>query len=158
MKNPHSTDGIYEDLIRSFTQLICSEGHLKSLIEKTTSELENGIVNVDDPEELNKALDKLDNLQQELVEIAATRRKMMVKLYEAYEGDKDYWCQVKHLANAAYTAFEAWQGSDDDAALYELALETNAHFVKALSHFIGTEITSCSSCISDMLKGGKTNV
>lgn len=158
MINKHSTDGFSEDLIRSFTQLICSEGHLKSLIEKTTSELENGIVNVDDPDELNKALDKLDNMQQELVEIADTRRKMMVKLYEMYDGDKDYWCQVKHLANASYTAFEAWQGSDNDSALYEFALETNAHFVKALSHFIGTEITSCSSCMADMLKGGKHNV
>lgn len=153
MKNIHSTDGIYEDLIRSFTQLICSEGHLKSLIEKTTSELENGIVDSDDPDKLNYALDKLDSLHVELTEIADTRRKMMLKLYETYGGDKDYWCQVKHLAGAAYTAFEAWQGSDDDPTLYDFALETNKHFVKALSHFIGTEITSCSSCFGDMLKG-----
>ena len=157
MKNIHSTDGWAEDLIRSFTQLICSEGHIKSMIEKTTSELENGIVNVDDPDKLNKALEKLDNLQEELTGISEIRRKMMLKLFETYNGDKEYWCQVKHLANAAYTAFEAWQGSDDDSQLYEFALETNSQFVRALSHFIGTEITSCSSCIGDMLKGGKTN-
>lgn len=157
MKNPNSTDGYLEDLIRSITQLICSEGHLKTIIEKVTAELENGIVDVDDPNELNKALDKLESAQTELDEIADTRRKMMVYLYEKGEGDKDYWCQIKHLANASYTAFEAWQGSNNDPLLYDLALTTNKHFIKALTHFMGYELTNCASCISDFLKGEKAD-
>lgn len=155
MKNNHSSDTLAEDLIRSFQQLICSEGHIKTLIEKTSAELENGIIDSENPAELNKAMDKLDNLNTELSEIADLRRRMMVNLYEMYggKGDKTYWCQVKHLASASYTAFEVYQASDDDPMWYEIALETNKQFIKALTHFIGVEVTTCASCFGDMLKG-----
>lgn len=157
MKNIHSSDTMAEDLIRSFQQLICSEGHIKTLIEKTTAELENGIINVEDPNELNTALEKIDNLHEELNDIADIRRRMMVTLYEMYggKGDKTYWCQVKHLASAAYTAFEVWQASDNDPMMYEFALDANKQFIKALTHFIGVEVTTCASCFGDMLKGEK---
>lgn len=155
MKNIHSSDTISEDLIRSFQQLICSEGHVKTLIEKSTAELENGIIDVENPEEVGKALEKLDNLHEELKDIADIRRRMMVALYEMYgsKGDKTYWCQVKHLASAAYTAFEVYQASDEDPTMFEFALETNKQFIKALTHFIGVEVTTCASCFGDMLKG-----
>lgn len=155
MKNPNSESGYFEDLIRSIQQLICVEGHYKKLIEKVTAELDNGIVDADDPEQLNKALKSLDEFHAELNETADIRRKMMLYLYENFDGDKSYWCQVKHLANASYTAFEAWQGSNDDAFLYQVALDTNRLFVKALAHFLGTEITDCAACFSDMMKGEK---
>lgn len=155
MKNIHSSDSLAEDLIRSFQQLICSEGHIKTLIEKVSAELENGITNVDDISELNAAMDKLDSLNEELKDIADIRRRMMYSLYEIYgsKGDKTYWCQVKHLASAAYTAFEVWQASDNDPLFYDFALETNKQFIKALTHFIGVEVTTCASCFGDMLKG-----
>lgn len=157
MKNPNSDTGHLEDLIRSITQLICAEGHLKSIIEKVNAELDNGIVDANNPEDLNKALDNLDNARIELDEIADTRRKMMRYLYENGKGDKLYWCQVKHLAQASYTAFEAWQGSNNDSRLYDFAIVTNQHFIKALSHFMGAEIMSCASCFSDFLKGENNN-
>lgn len=155
MKNKWSSDTLAEDMIRSIQQLICSEGHIKTLIEKTTAELENGIIDIDDPDEMARAMDKIDDLHEELKDIADIRRRMMVTLFGLYggQGDKTYWCQVKHLASAAYTAFEVWQASDDDLILYELALDTNKQFIKALTHFIGVEVTTCASCFGDMLKG-----
>ena len=157
MKNPNSETGHLEDMIRSVQQLICVEGHYKTLIEKTSAELENGIINVDDPDELNKALKRLDDLQDELNDTADIRRKMMVYLSENPKSDKTYWCQFKHLASASYTAFEAWQGSDDDPFLYQIALETNKLFIKAQAHFLGMEITDCASCFSDMMKGERND-
>ena len=44
MKNIHSSDGMAEDLIRSFTQIANAELHVKTLLEKRISELENGMV------------------------------------------------------------------------------------------------------------------
>lgn len=155
MKNKHSSDTIAEDMIRTFTQLVCAEGHLKTLIEKKSAELENGIIDIDNPEELNKALDLLEQYPQELNEIAEIRRAVMVKLFNMYEGDKTYWCQVKHLASASYTAFECYQASDDDAELLNMALEINKQFIKAMTHFLGVEITTCAACFGDFLKGEK---
>lgn len=155
--NNHSESGFLEDLIRSIVQLTCSEGHLKTLIEKTEAELENGIINVDDMEEVSNALEKIEEMQEELTEVADIRRRSMIILYDYASGDKTYWCQVKHLANAMYTMHEAYIGSDNDIRLYELALETNKQFIRALTHFMGFEISMCASCFSDYLKGENNN-
>ena len=47
MENKHSSDGIAEDMIRSFVQVGCAELHAKTLLEKFSAELENGIVDVE---------------------------------------------------------------------------------------------------------------
>lgn len=162
MKNVHSETGIIEDFIRSITQMICAEMHLKTLIEKANAKLDNGLFLEDGEDDITddeyaKRVDKVSNdltyYNEELNSIADLRRKMMLKLYNMGQGDKLYWCQVKHLAGAAYTAHEAYLGSDDDTELYELALEVNGEFVRALTHFLGFKVTSCASCFDDMMKG-----
>ncbi len=145
------SDGASEDIIRSFVQLSCGEMHLKTLIEKTESELENGIVNIEDEAEFENATKKLTDLSEELDMVTELRRSAMLKLFEMYDGDKDYWCMVKHLGGAAYTLFEAYQANGDPET-YNLALEANKCFVRALTHFLGTEITDCISCLADFLK------
>lgn len=148
MKNQNSSDTMAEDMLRTITQLACSESHLKTLIEKHTGDMENGVIT-----DFEKANEKIDNMVDELSSIAELRRRMMKNLFDMYEGDASYWCQIKHLAVAAYTAFEAYQASDDDVELYDMFIEINSEFIRACSHFLGTEITQCAACFGDMLKG-----
>lgn len=149
MVNKHSSDGIAEDLIRAFVQVGCAESHAKTLLEKVTAELETGITDA-----RQDAILHVDDLIEEINSLAEIRRGMMRSLQVMYpDGDKSYWCMVKHLGVAAYTAFEVYQASDDDADLLNTAMETNKHFVKALSRFLGVEITSCAACFADALKG-----
>lgn len=155
--NKHSESGFLEDLIRSIVQLTCSEGHLKTLIEKAEAELKNGIINIDDAQEVSDALQKLEEMQEELESVSDIRRRSMIILYDYASGDKTYWCQVKHLASAMYTMHEAYIGSDNDSRIYELSLETNEQFIRALTHFMGFEISMCASCFSDFLKGENNN-
>lgn len=149
------SDGVSEDLIRAFVQVGCAEVHVKTLVEKYNAEMENGIVDISDDKALNDAIKRLDEANEELNELAETRRGIMLHLFNMYHGNKDYWCVVKHLAAAGYTIFEAYQASDDDPNLYELWIETNKRFIRALTHFLGIEITECSACFSDMLKRNK---
>lgn len=147
-------DGATEDLIRTFQQLACTEGHLKTLIEKYQSELQNGLIDVSDGEVRNAHIEKLNDTIDELNDIAELRRAVMLKVMNGYPGaSKDWWCAVKHLSTAGYCAFEAYQASDNDATLLEIWLETNARFVKAMTRWLGTEITSCAACFGDILKG-----
>ena len=81
----------------------------------------------------------------------------MRKLFGMFDGDKDMWCQAKHLGIGAMTLFEAYQASDDDPELLNMALEANSAFVHAMSRFLGVEITNCSACFADSLKGVKTD-
>lgn len=148
-------DGATEDLIRAFQQMACAEGHYKTLIEKYQSELENGLIDVEDENVRNAHLDKLNGAIEELGMLAELRRSTMWQVMDAYEGDKNYWCLVKHLSMAEYTMFEAYQASDNDAALLNLYLAANARFVNAVTRWLGTEITSCASCLGDILKGVK---
>lgn len=157
MENKNSTSGIGEDIIRGIAQLGSAEMHLKTLIEKAEAELENGIVDVENPDEVNAHIEKLRDYTEEIIEIAQLRRETMLYLYEMYEGDKDAWCLVKHLAIANMTIFEAWQASDSDPKLYSLAIKTNKSFVKAITRFLGAEVTDCSSCLSDFLKAKGEN-
>lgn len=153
MENKHSSEGIAEDLIRSFTQVMCMEIHTKTLIEKRISEIENGMVNEED---IPKQLEVIQGLKDDIEEQAEVRRSIMLYLYNLYgqKGNKEYWCMVKHASGAMYTIFEAWQASDRDEELLSMAIQINKMFVKSLTCFLGVEITECSSCFSDILKAG----
>ena len=151
MKNEHSSDSVAEDLIRAFVQVGCAELHTKTLIEKAEGELTK------DMADMVAISDTLEQLNSELEAQASLRRKLMYKLFSMYDGDKAFWCEVKHLGIGAYTLFEAYQGSDDDSDLYNLALEANKAFIVALSHFLGLEIPECAACFGDFLKGEKND-
>jgi len=155
MTNTHSTDGLAEDLIRSFVQIAVMEMHTKTLLEKCISEQENGLVDMDNKKVREMMLEKENDLRDELIELADIRRGDMLFLFEAYKskGDKTQWCSVKHLGIAMMTAFEVWQASDSDLELEAMYLRKNKLFIKALSRFIGVEITNCASCFADILKG-----
>lgn len=156
MENVHSSDGIAEDLIRSFVQIASAEMHAKTLLEKRVSEVENGIVDVDNEDIFNGHLQSITELKEEIGQLAQLRREDMLYLYKLYgeKGDKNYWCMVKHVGIAAMTAFEVWQASDNDEELLCMALDKNSLFVKVLTKFIGVEVTECASCFADILKGG----
>lgn len=155
MKNPNSSDGIAEDLIRSFVQISAAELHAKTILEKRISELEEGLIDIENPAVLSDQLDKIEAAKNDLIDLAECRREDMRYLYTLFgeRGDKEQWCTAKHLAMAMITAFEVWQASDSDEALLNMALRKNKLFTKAISRFIGVEITDCASCLSDMLKG-----
>lgn len=152
MRNEHSTSGASEDLLRAIMQFGATEMHLKTLYEKTLAEMENGIIDVSDADILQGHLEKLDEYRQELTDVAQLRRKTMLILFEMFDGDKDAWCLVKHLAIGSECAFEAWQASDDDPQLLELWIEANKAFTVAVTRFLGAEIGDCAACLSDFLK------
>lgn len=153
MKNSMSESGVAEDLIRSYVQFGCAELHAKTLYEKTIAELNNGIVDVEDSEVVQKHLDKAEMFKDDINTYAEMRRYIMRKLLDMFpNGDKAMWCQAKHLGMGMMTLFEAYQGSDDDAELLHMAYEANEAFTLAMSRFLGVEITSCASCFADALK------
>lgn len=147
MENPHSSDGIAEDLIRSFVQFGSAEMHLKTLVEKTLAKIENP--SPDDPDDL---MEQLVGYEDQMEEVASLRRKAMLALFELYNGNKDAWCLVKHLGIGAMQIFEAYQASDNDVELFNLWVESNKAFTKSLCVFLGVEITDCAACFADMLK------
>lgn len=148
------SDGMAEDLLRSIQQLVCAEGHAKTLLEKFQAELENDIIDTSDDDAVQAQIEKIDDTLQEIESLAELRRSMMLYLFERYDGSKDYWCMVKHLASAAYTAYEAYQASNDPALL-DMAMEANKRFIKATTRFLGVEVTTCAACFSDALKAKK---
>lgn len=148
-------DGIAEDLIRSIVQLSCSELHAKTLYEKYTAQLENGIV---EDEKIEDHVLMMNDALDELTEYAQLRRRAMVTLYDMYKGNKDYWCQIKHLGASAYTLLECYLASDGDLNLLSLAMDANKAFIKALAHFLGAEVTDCAACLSDFLKGDTNGI
>ena len=147
-------DGSAEDLIRAFVQVGCAENHAKTLLEKFTAQLENGIVDPEDSEAVAKQIEKIEDITEEIDLLAEVRRGMMLRLLDMYDGDKDFWCIAKHLGVGAYTAFEAYQASGDTEML-ALAEQTNRRFIKTMTRFLGVEITECASCFSDILKAQK---
>lgn len=151
-RNSLSSSGIGEDMIRTIMNLSTTEMHLKTLYEKTLAEMENGLIDLDDPDTLNSHLELVENYRLEMIEVAEIRRETMKALFDMFDGNKDAWCLVKHLACSSETAWESYLASDDDPMLLELSVKTNKAFVKALTQFLGMEITSCSSCLSDFLK------
>ena len=154
-KNVNSEVGQAEDLIRAIVQFGCAEIHAKGLYEKTSAELENGTVDVTDNEARQKHLEKCRIYKEEIETYANLRRSMMRKLFSMFDGDKDTWCLVKHLGIGAMTVFEAYEASDDDPELLDLAYDANKAFVQAMTQFLGAEINDCAACLSDFLKGVK---
>lgn len=151
MKNIHSSSGIAEDLIRSFIQVGCAELHLKTILEKRVSEIENGMT-----EDIQGTIERIDEVKEEITELAEIRRSQMLTLFNLFEnGDKEMWCMVKHIGLASFTAWEVYQASDDDSELLSQALDLNKQFIKYTARFLGAEIDGCASCFSDMLKAEK---
>lgn len=142
-----------EDMIRSYIQFGCAEIHAMTLYFKATAELENGLVDTADNEVLSKQIEKCGMYREDIDTYANLRRGIMRNLFEMFDGDKDLWCQAKHLGIGAMTLFEAYEASDNDPALLQMAYEANKAFTKAMSRFLGIEITDCAACISDALKG-----
>lgn len=153
MKNINAEVGYAEDLVRSLVQFGCAEVHAKTLYEKATAEMENGLIDVTDSDILNHQLIKVEQYKEDINRYAEIRRGIMRKLQDMFDGDKDMWCQIKHLGVGAYTLYEAYVGSDDDAELLSMAYEANKVFISALTRFLGIEWTDCASCLSDALKG-----
>lgn len=152
MRNPNSSDGMAEDLIRSIVQMGCAEVHAKTLYEKTVAELENGLIDIGNDDVVQAQLKKIESIKEELSSYASIRRKTMLYLFGMFDGDKSYWCEIKHLGIAAYTLFEAWEASDNDETLLDLANEAQKAFTRALCAFLGKEITDCAACFADMIK------
>lgn len=152
-RNKDSEVGQAEDMIRAFVQFGAAEIHAKGLYEKTTAELENGYINVEDNEVLQKHLDKCEQYRLDIETYANLRRSVTRKLFEMFDGDKDTWCLVKHLGIGAMTLFEAYEASDNDLELLNMAYEANKAFVLAMTRFLGVEISDCAACLSDSLKG-----
>lgn len=154
--NPNSSSGLAEDLIRAVVQFGCAEVHAKTLLEKTKAELENGMIDVEDGDALKRHLGKLDGYISDIKDYSQLRRRSMLALFNMFEGgDKDVWCQIKHLGIGAMTTFEAWEADTENYELYEIANDANKAFVKALTRFLGVEITDCASCFTDMLKASE---
>lgn len=152
MRNPNSSDGMAEDLIRSIVQMGCAEVHAKTLYEKAVAELENGLIDIGNDDVVQAQLKKIESIKEELSSYASIRRKTMLYLFGMFDGDKSYWCEIKHLGIAAYTLFEAWEASDNDDDLLDVAMEAQKAFTRALCVFLGKEITDCAACFADMIK------
>lgn len=155
-KNVNSEVGASEDLLRAVVQMGAAEIHAMGLYFKTTAEMENGLVNIDDPEVLQKQIDKAEMYREDIETYATLRRQMTTALKDMVgtdEANKDMWCMVKHLGLSMMQCFEAYENSDNNLELLNLAYEANKAFTKAVTRFLGIEITSCSSCLSDALRG-----
>lgn len=155
MKNKDSETGMAEDMLRSIVQLGATEIHYQTLYCKARAELENGLIKVEDDEIRLQQIDKIEFYRSEISDIANLRRRMMKHLFNMFDGNKDAWCLIKHLAIASMTAFEAYQASNDDLDLLDIYYDINREFNKAVTDFLGMEITDCAACLSDMLKGDK---
>lgn len=161
MNNTYSNSGTAEDLVRAFANAACAEMHLKTIFEKTTSDLKHGFYNQDDPNAGLELAQKAQEYRSDLMELAQLRRQLMLAAYALFEdGDKELWCMVKHLAITNMCAWESWLSSDDDDSLLNLAIESNQIFIQYLARFFGVEVTDCASCFADFIKateGSKLN-
>lgn len=154
--NKNSEVGASEDLLRAIVQMGAAEIHAMGLYYKTTAEMENGLVDIDDNEVLQKYLDKANMYLEDIETYAVLRRRMTTALKEMVgteNADKDLWCMVKHLGLSMMQCFEAYENSDNNLELLNLAYEANKAFTKAVTRFLGIEITDCASCLSDSMKG-----
>ena len=151
--NSFTETGMAEDEIRAFVQFGAAEIHAMNLYYKTTAEMDNGLINVEDNEVLQKHIEKAEQYRQDIETYANLRRSVMRHLFQMFDGDKDTWCLVKHLGIGAMTVFEAYEASDNDLELLNLAYEANKAFVSALSRFLGIELTDCAACFADSMKG-----
>lgn len=154
--NKHSEVGSAEDLLRAVVQMGAAEIHAMGLYFKTTAELENGLVDVDDSKVLEKQLEKSEMYKEDVETYATLRRQMTTALKDMVgteDANKDMWCMVKHLGLSMMQCFEAYENSDNNLELLNLAYEANKAFTKAVTRFLGIEIGDCAACLSDALKG-----
>lgn len=157
-KNPYSEVGASEDLLRSIVQVGCAEVHAWTLYNKATAELDNGLIDVEDMEVVQRQIEKIEMFREDIETYANLRRRMTKALFDMFDNekkDKNMWCQIKHLGIAMYTAFETYEASDNDPELLLIAYDTNKAFTKAVTRFLGVEISDCASCMSDSLKAEK---
>ena len=152
-KNLQSETGQAEDMIRAYVQFGCAEIHAMGLFYKANAEIENGMIDVGDKEVLETQTNKIEQYQKDIETYANLRRSVMRKLFSMFDGDKDMWCQAKHIGIGTMTLFEAYEASDNDMELMMLCIEANKAFTSAMSRFLGMEITDCAACFADMLKG-----
>ena len=155
-RNKNSEVGSAEDLLRAIVQMGAAEIHAMGLYYKTIAETENGLVDVEDNEVLRKHLEKADMYLEDIETCAVLRRQMTTALKDMVgteEANKDMWCMVKHLGLSMMQCFEAYENSDNNLELLNLAYEANKAFTKAVTRFLGVEITDCAACLSDSLKG-----
>lgn len=154
--NKHSEVGSAEDLLRAIVQMGAAEIHAMGLYYKTTAEMENGLVDVEDNEVVQANLDKANMYIDDIETYATLRRQMTTALKEMVgtdKADKDLWCMVKHLGLSMMQCFEAYENSDNNLELLCLAYEANKAFTRAVTRFLGIEISDCAACMSDALKG-----
>lgn len=155
-RNLNSEVGSAEDLLRAIVQMGAAEIHAMGLYYKTTAEMENGLVDVDDNEVLQKQIEKSEMYREDIETYADLRRRMMSALMEMVgtdEANKDLWCMVKHLGLSMMQTFEAYENSENNLTLLNLAYDANKAFTKAVTRFLGIEISDCAACMSDSLKG-----
>ena len=148
-----SETGMAEDMIRAYVQFGCAEIHAMGLFYKANAEMENGMIDVGDTNVLLEHTEKIEQYQNDIEQYANLRRSVMRKLFAMFDGNKDMWCQAKHIGIGAMTLFEAYEASDNDMELMMLCIEANKAFTSAMSRFLGMEITDCAACFADMLKG-----
>lgn len=154
--NKNSEVGAGEDLLRAIVQMGAAEIHAMGLYYKTTAEMENGLVDVENTEVLQKQLEKLEQYRADIETYADLRRQMTNALKDMVgteDANKDMWCMVKHLGLSMMQCFEAYENSDNNVALLNLAYEANKAFTMAVTRFLGVEITDCAACFSDAMKG-----
>lgn len=155
-ENKLSEIGSGEDLLRAIVQMGCAEIHAMGLYFKTLAEMENGLVDVEDSEVLQAHIEKADMYREDIETYAVLRRQMTTALKDMVgtdKADKDLWCMVKHLGLSMMQCFEAYENSDDNETLLNLAYEANKAFTKAVSRFLGVEISDCAACLTDSIKG-----
>lgn len=156
--NKASEVGAGEDLLRAIVQMGAAEIHAMGLYFKTVAEMENGLVDVDDNEVVRKYLERAEMYREDIETYAVLRRQMTTALKDMVgteDANKDMWCMVKHLGLSMMQCFEAYENSDNNLELLNLAYEANKAFTKAVTRFLGVEISDCAACFSDSLKGVK---
>lgn len=150
--------GMIEDLLTSVQQSIAKEYHYLKLIKKYNSEIE--FFGLDD-KELNTKMEQLQGAIARLENVTKTRRNKMKLLMEYAktnnkEVNESYWCIVKHGLIEEITLFESMQACEDEKTrfLIERELIENAKTLnEEISSWLGFPVESCSSCLSDILKG-----
>lgn len=156
--NKYSEVGAGEDLLRAIVQMGAAEIHAMGLYYKTQAELENGLIDIEDNEVLQKQIEKGEMYREDIETYSDLRRQMMVALKDMVgtdEANKDLWCMVKHLGLAMMQTFEAYENSDNNLELLNIAYEANKAFTKAVTRFLGVEITDCAACFADSMKGNE---
>lgn len=147
-ENKLSSEGLLEDLMRTMVELVCAELHEKTNLERLNADLELGEIDQLEFDQLEP--DYIQNLD-EVTQLRRATTKMIYDL-SGGKGNIKKWCLTKHVAGAMYTAFEAYQASDNDMALYDLYLGINKYFIKVMTEFMGLPVISCASCLTDILK------